>query len=128
MRFYVWAERPNVIREAHTLFRERPAKLPDALFRRFLFLRREGLGFRWWLLRRRGGSRRLGPARRRAAGAWRAAGLGGPRVQKLDRLRERHLIGRDVRRQRGIDAGVAHIGTVAAVLGHDRPALLRMIA
>src|SRR5258708_5851881 len=92
------------------------------LFCRLLFLRRR-LRFRFFGSRRR----RLG-----GGGGWRPragppAGLGDPGVQELDRLRQRDLIGRDVARQRRVDAGMAHIGAIAAVLGHDR-ATLRVVA
>src|SRR3981189_1359109 len=93
------------------------------LFCRLLFLRRR-LRFRFFGSRRR---RRLGAARGLAARARRPAGLGGAGVQELDRLRQRDLIGRDVARQRRVDAGMAHIGAIAAVLGHDR-ATLRVVA
>ena len=74
---------------------------------------------------RRAGRRPLGLARprmRRRRVALR------PGVDQRDGLLERDGLGRLVGRQRRIDAVVADIGTVAALLGHDRAALGRVIA
>src|SRR5262249_10325755 len=108
-----------------------PAPLPAASFGGLLFLRDRlgGLGF---LRGCRGGGGRLGAARSGAAGARRVArlraALAGTGVEQLDRLLERHLVGLDVGGKGGVDAGMAHIGTVAALLHHDRSALLGMVA
>src|SRR5262249_44719234 len=52
----------------------------------------------------------------------------GARVAQPHRLLQRDGVGRHVGRQRGVDAIVADIGAIAAVLDHDRPALVGMIA
>src|SRR5712672_420936 len=127
-RRYAYGQRParrlGHPAKARTWGAARPAaeNASRYLFGGLLFLRRR-LRFRFLGSRRR----RLGAARGLAARARRSAGLGGAGVQELDRLRQRDLIGRDVARQRRVDAGIAHIGAVAAVLGHDRTAF-RVIA
>ena len=72
------------------------------------------------------------PLRAVPCGAWRrllAAGAArGARVEQADGLLERDGLRRHVGRQRGVDAVMADIGAVAAVLDHDRAALVGMIA
>ncbi len=53
---------------------------------------------------------------------------GSARIDQAERLFERDGFRRHVGRQRGVDAVVADIGAVAAVLDHDRAALVGMIA
>src|SRR5262249_15383713 len=57
-----------------------------------------------------------------------AAAARGARVDQPHRLLQRDGVGRHVGRQRGVDAIVADIWTIATVLDHDRPALVGMIA
>ena len=73
------------------------------------------------LLRRRAAGRALPPRARAAA----ALGAG---VDQRRRLVERDGLRRLVVRQVGVDAVVADVGAVAAVLGDDHAALLRMLA
>src|SRR5262245_22487422 len=65
--------------------------------------------------------------------AWRrrhpvASGPRRARIQKSHGLLERDALRRDVRRQRGIDSVVAHIGPVAAAFDDDGPAFVRVLA
>src|ERR1700722_20286331 len=71
---------------------------------------------------------RLGRGAGRAAAARRRLAARRPRIDERDRLVQRDGLGRLVGRQRGIDAVVADIGAVAAGLGHDRAALVRVLA
>ena len=53
---------------------------------------------------------------------------GGARVEQRQRLFQRDRLRRHVGGQRGVDAVVADIGTIAAVLHHHRAALVGMLA
>ena len=84
--------------------------------------RRCGLGAAWRALAAGCLAGRALAARGRAAAAL------GAGVDQRGRLVERDRLRRLVVRQVGVDAVVADVGAVAAVLGDDRAALLRMLA
>src|SRR5437762_1153065 len=115
----------------------RPLAIGSGARRGFL-----GLGFglllgRCLLLGRRLLCRRLvagvvGGDRRRLLRARRlgllAAALGGALGQQRHRLVDRQLLGLEVARHRGVDAGVLHVHAVAAIIELDRRLVVGVVA
>src|SRR3974390_1916501 len=62
------------------------------------------------------------------AALWRVAHLSRARFEHPDRLFQRHSVRRHVGRQSGVDARVADVRTIAAVLDRDRSTLVGMLA
>src|SRR3974390_2791002 len=63
-----------------------------------------------------------------AAALWSVAHLSRARFEHPDRLFQRHSVGGPVGRPRGVDARVADVWTIAAVLDRDRSAFVGMLA